>query len=74
MYLLRLYSSLCGLVFKSDYALDTRLPTPHEQDGDEISPGDVLCDIETDKATMAFEAQVCMHYVYMYIGVYVMYI
>ena len=29
-----------------------------QQDGDEIQPGDVLCDIETDKATIAFEAQV----------------
>jgi hypothetical protein len=28
------------------------------QEGDEIGPGDALCDIETDKATMAFEAQV----------------
>jgi pyruvate/2-oxoglutarate dehydrogenase complex dihydrolipoamide acyltransferase (E2) component len=25
--------------------------------GDEIGPGDVLCEIETDKATLAFEAQ-----------------
>ncbi|EKU20723.1 dihydrolipoyllysine-residue acetyltransferase component 1 of pyruvate dehydrogenase complex [Nannochloropsis gaditana CCMP526] len=29
----------------------------HKKEGDEIGPGDALCDIETDKATMAFEAQ-----------------
>ncbi|GAB5036303.1 lat1p [Nannochloropsis oceanica] len=29
----------------------------HKKEGDDIGPGDVLCDIETDKATMAFEAQ-----------------
>ncbi len=29
-----------------------------KKEGDEIGPGEALCDIETDKATMAFEAQV----------------
>lgn len=25
--------------------------------GDKLSPGDVLCEVETDKATVAFEVQ-----------------
>lgn len=27
------------------------------KEGDEVTPGDVLCDVETDKATMAWENQ-----------------
>lgn len=29
----------------------------HKKEGDDVGPGDVFCDIETDKATIAFEAQ-----------------
>lgn len=29
----------------------------YKKEGDEIAPGDVLADVETDKATMAFENQ-----------------
>ncbi|XP_025411393.1 uncharacterized protein LOC112684224 [Sipha flava] len=29
----------------------------HKQPGDKISPGDVLCDIQTDKAVMSFETE-----------------
>ena len=29
--------------------------------GMQISPGDLICDIETDKATIGWEAQVCVH-------------
>jgi hypothetical protein len=27
----------------------------------QISPGDLICDIETDKATIGWEAQVCVY-------------
>ena len=27
----------------------------HKKEGDELQVGDILCDIETDKATMGFE-------------------
>ena len=29
----------------------------HKKEGDTISPGDVLCEIQTDKAVMAFETE-----------------
>ena len=29
--------------------------------GMQISPGDLICDIETDKATIGWEAQVCVY-------------
>lgn len=29
----------------------------HKQPGDKISAGDVLCDIQTDKAVMSFETE-----------------
>lgn len=29
----------------------------HKQPGDKVSPGDVLCDIQTDKAVMSFETE-----------------
>jgi len=29
----------------------------HKKPGDKISPGDVLCDIQTDKAVMSFETE-----------------
>ena len=33
------------------------LPPSQVKEGDEVVPGDVLCDVETDKATMAWENQ-----------------
>ena len=30
---------------------------PQVKEGDEVAPGDVLCDVETDKAVMAWENQ-----------------
>lgn len=29
----------------------------HKSPGDKVSPGDVLCDIQTDKAVMSFETE-----------------
>jgi len=29
----------------------------HKVPGDKVSPGDVLCDIQTDKAVMSFETE-----------------
>lgn len=29
----------------------------HKKPGDKVSPGDVLCDIQTDKAVMSFETE-----------------
>ncbi len=33
--------------------------------GDKVSPGDVLCEIETDKATVSLEAQEEVIYLYL---------
>jgi pyruvate dehydrogenase E2 component (dihydrolipoamide acetyltransferase) len=29
----------------------------HKKEGDSFGPGDVLCEVETDKATVSFDAQ-----------------
>jgi pyruvate/2-oxoglutarate dehydrogenase complex dihydrolipoamide acyltransferase (E2) component len=29
----------------------------HKKEGETVSPGDVLCEIQTDKAVMAFETE-----------------
>ena len=29
----------------------------HKNEGDTVAPGDVLCEIQTDKAVMAFETE-----------------
>ncbi len=52
----------------------------HKREGDSVNPGDVLCEIQTDKAVMAFETEeegvlakifvycaiLCMFYLYLF--------
>lgn len=49
----------------------------HKKPGDKISPGDVLCDIQTDKAVMSFETEeegiLAKILVYMYLKIFILY-
>lgn len=49
----------------------------HKKPGDKISPGDVLCDIQTDKAVMSFETEeegiLAKILVYMYLKIFIIY-
>ncbi len=44
------FLAACQLKLQHDTAMQVK-------EGDEVQPGDMLCDVETDKATMGWENQ-----------------